>query len=68
MRWLRAYRCPCQKIMIIAGLGHVVCHPAKSNLPRDSRTGSNEDIRMDGSHYYSRCGQLKLYFLTSYFT
>ena len=34
----------------------------------DGRTGSNEDIRMDGFHYYSRCGQLKLYFLTSYLT
>ena len=78
--------------MIIAGLGHVMCHPAKSNHPRDGRTpwdgnhpqhhnhprdgrevrdgrtGSNEDIRMDGFHYYSRCGQLKLYFLTSIVT
>jgi hypothetical protein len=31
---------------------------------QDGKTGSNEDIRMDGFHYYSRCGQLKLYFLT----
>ena len=39
-----AYGRPRQKVMIIAGLGHVMCHPAKSNHPRDGRTP------WDGSH------------------
>ncbi|EMD58113.1 hypothetical protein COCSADRAFT_333778 [Bipolaris sorokiniana ND90Pr] len=30
--------------MIIAGLGHVMCHPAKGNHPRDGRAP------WDGSH------------------
>ena len=43
-RWLKAYGRPRQKVMIIAGLGHVMCHPAKGNHPRDGRTP------WDGSH------------------
>ena len=34
--WLKAHGRPRQKVMIIAGLVHVMCHPAKSNHPRDS--------------------------------
>jgi hypothetical protein len=34
----KGHRRPRQKVIIIAGLDHVMCHPAKSDHPRDSRT------------------------------
>ena len=53
-----------QHLEISEHLGHLWM-PEQVVDATDARTGSNKDIKIDRFYYYSRCGQLKLYFLTS---